>query len=82
MAGSAVTGGAEHGVRCTSRASARSGIFVVPLIGNPFLYLLARIIIGTVVTALMVVTQEFPPHAGGGGGRDTGDRGRRGRLIA
>jgi hypothetical protein len=55
---------------------------VVPLIGNPFLYLLARIIIGTVVTALMVVTQEFPPHAGGGGGRDTGDRGRRGRLIA
>ena len=39
---------------CTSRAP-HGGIFVVPLIGNPFLYLLA-IIIGTVVTAFLVIT--------------------------
>ena len=54
MAGSAVTGGLSMAFGCTSRAP-HGGIFVVPLIGNPFLYLLA-IIIGTVVTAFLVVT--------------------------
>ena len=38
---------------CTLRAP-HGGIFVVPLIGRPFLYLLA-IAAGTVVTAFMVV---------------------------
>jgi PTS system fructose-specific IIC component len=54
MAGSAVTGALSMAFGCTSRAP-HGGIFVVPLIGNPFLYLIA-IIIGTVVTAFLVVT--------------------------
>jgi fructose PTS system EIIBC or EIIC component len=54
MAGSAVTGALSMAFGCTSRAP-HGGIFVVPLIGNAFLYLLA-IIIGTVVTAFLVVT--------------------------
>jgi fructose PTS system EIIBC or EIIC component len=56
MAGSAVTGALSMAFGCTSRAP-HGGIFVVPLIGNPFLYLLA-IIIGTVVTAFLVVTAK------------------------
>ena len=54
MAGSAVTGGLSMAFNASSRAP-HGGIFVVPLIGNPFLYLIA-IIIGTVVTAFLVVT--------------------------
>ncbi len=54
MAGSAVTGALSMAFSATSRAP-HGGIFVVPLIGNPFLYLLA-IIIGTVVTAVLVIT--------------------------
>ena len=54
MAGSAVTGALSMAFGATSRAP-HGGIFVVPLIGNPLLYLVA-IIIGTVVTALLVVT--------------------------
>jgi fructose PTS system EIIBC or EIIC component len=54
MAGSAVTGALSMAFGCTSRAP-HGGIFVVPLIGKPFLYLLA-ILIGTVVTAFLVVT--------------------------
>jgi PTS system fructose-specific IIC component len=54
MAGSAVTGALSMAFGCTSRAP-HGGIFVVPLIGNPFLYLIA-IILGTVVTAVLVVT--------------------------
>jgi PTS system fructose-specific IIC component len=54
MAGSAVTGALSMAFGATSRAP-HGGIFVVPLIGNPFLYLLA-IIIGTVVTAVLVIT--------------------------
>ncbi len=54
MAGSAVTGALSMAFGCTSRAP-HGGIFVVPLIGNPFLYLLA-ILIGTVVTAFLVIT--------------------------
>jgi PTS system fructose-specific IIC component len=53
MAGSAVTGALSMAFNATSRAP-HGGIFVVPLIGNPFLYLIA-IVIGTVVTAVLVV---------------------------
>ncbi len=53
MVGSAVTGGLSMAFGCTLRAP-HGGIFVVPLIGNPFLYLLA-IAIGTVITAFMVI---------------------------
>jgi PTS system fructose-specific IIC component len=54
MAGSAVTGALSMAFSATSRAP-HGGVFVVPLIGNPFLYLIA-IVIGTVVTAVLVVT--------------------------
>jgi PTS system fructose-specific IIC component len=54
MAGSAVTGALSMAFGATSRAP-HGGIFVVPLIGNPLLYLVA-IVIGTVVTAVLVVT--------------------------
>jgi fructose PTS system EIIBC or EIIC component len=54
MAGSAVTGALSMAFGATSRAP-HGGIFVVPLIGNPFLYLVA-IIIGSVVTAVLVIT--------------------------
>jgi PTS system fructose-specific IIC component len=53
MAGSAVTGALSMAFGATSRAP-HGGIFVVPLIGNPFLYLIA-IIIGAVVTAVLVI---------------------------
>ena len=54
MAGSAVTGALSMAFGCTSRAP-HGGIFVVPLIGSPFLYLIA-IILGTIVTAVLVIT--------------------------
>jgi PTS system fructose-specific IIC component len=54
MAGSAVTGALSMAFGATSRAP-HGGIFVVPLIGNPFLYLIA-IVLGTVVTAVCVIT--------------------------
>jgi fructose PTS system EIIBC or EIIC component len=54
MAGSAVTGALSMAFGATSRAP-HGGIFVVPLIGNPFLYLIA-IVLGTVVTAVSVIT--------------------------
>jgi PTS system fructose-specific IIC component len=54
MAGSAVTGALSMAFGATSRAP-HGGIFVVPLIGNPFLYLIA-ILLGTVVTAVCVIT--------------------------
>jgi len=54
MAGSAVTGALVMGFGNTLRAP-HGGIWVIPLIGNPLLYLLA-IIIGTVVTTAAVVT--------------------------
>ena len=53
MAGSAVTGALSMAFGATSRAP-HGGIFVVPLIDNPFLYVVA-IIVGTVVTAVLVV---------------------------
>ncbi|MET7615945.1 fructose-specific PTS transporter subunit EIIC [Streptomyces sp. NPDC005408] len=53
MAGGAVTGGLSMAFECTLRAP-HGGIFVVPLIGNPFLYLVA-IVAGTVVSAGVVI---------------------------
>lgn len=53
MAGSAVAGGLSMLFGCTLRAP-HGGIFVVPLIGKPFLYLLA-IIAGSVVTTVCVI---------------------------
>ncbi|MEV4974491.1 PTS fructose transporter subunit IIABC [Streptomyces scopuliridis] len=53
MAGGAVTGGLSMLFECTLRAP-HGGIFVIPLIGNPFLYLIA-IATGTAVSAGLVI---------------------------
>ena len=53
MAGGAVTGALSMAFGCTLRAP-HGGIFVVPLIGQPFLYLLA-IAAGTGVTTALVI---------------------------
>ncbi|GAA3480326.1 fructose-specific PTS transporter subunit EIIC [Streptomyces yanii] len=53
MVGGAVTGGLSMAFGCTLRAP-HGGIFVVPLIGSPFLYLLA-IAVGTAVATTLVV---------------------------
>ncbi|MGX1883143.1 PTS fructose transporter subunit IIABC [Streptomyces sp. NPDC055287] len=53
MAGGAVTGALSMAFECTLRAP-HGGIFVVPLIGNPFLYLIA-VLAGTAVSTALVV---------------------------
>ncbi|MGO4633210.1 fructose-specific PTS transporter subunit EIIC [Streptomyces sp. 2RAF24] len=53
MAGGAVTGALSMAFECTLRAP-HGGVFVIPLIGNPLLYLLA-IVAGTVVSASLVI---------------------------
>ncbi|MEU9608176.1 fructose-specific PTS transporter subunit EIIC [Streptomyces sp. NPDC048057] len=53
MAGGAVTGGLSMAFDCTLRAP-HGGVFVVPLIGNPWLYLVA-IVAGTLVSTALVV---------------------------
>ncbi|MFC5805388.1 PTS fructose transporter subunit IIC, partial [Streptomyces formicae] len=53
MAGGAVTGALSMAFGCTLRAP-HGGIFVVPLIGNPVLYLVA-ILAGTAVSAGLVI---------------------------
>ncbi|GAA2796718.1 PTS fructose transporter subunit IIABC [Streptomyces showdoensis] len=53
MAGGAVTGALSMAFECTLRAP-HGGLFVIPLIGNPLLYLLA-IAAGTVVSAAVVI---------------------------
>ncbi|MER6996904.1 fructose-specific PTS transporter subunit EIIC [Streptomyces sp. NPDC000410] len=65
MVGGAVTGGLSMAFACTLRAP-HGGIFVVPLIGNPFLYLVA-ILAGTAVSAALVILlkgmRRTPPAA-------------------
>ncbi|TMU92836.1 fructose-specific PTS transporter subunit EIIC [Streptomyces sp. DASNCL29] len=77
MVGGAVTGALSMAFDCTLRAP-HGGIFVVPLIGQPFLYLLA-IVAGTVVSTGLVVflkglRKTVEPGATGqaGGGAATG----------
>ncbi|GAA3064239.1 fructose-specific PTS transporter subunit EIIC [Streptomyces roseofulvus] len=53
MAGGAVTGALSMVFECTLRAP-HGGVFVIPLIGNPFLYLLA-IVAGVLVSAALVI---------------------------
>ncbi|NML53055.1 PTS transporter subunit EIIA [Streptomyces sp. R302] len=53
MAGGAVTGALSMAFECTLRAP-HGGVFVIPLIGNPFLYLLA-IAAGVLVSAGLVI---------------------------
>lgn len=53
MVGGAVTGALSMAFECTLRAP-HGGIFVIPLIGNPLLYLVA-ILAGTLVSAGLVI---------------------------
>ncbi|MFF4212456.1 fructose-specific PTS transporter subunit EIIC [Streptomyces sp. NPDC001796] len=54
MVGGAITGALSMGFGATLRAP-HGGIFVVPLIGNPFLYLIALVAGVCVTTALVVI---------------------------
>lgn len=67
MAGGAVTGALSMLFECTLRAP-HGGIFVLPLIGNPVLYLIA-ILAGTAVSAALVILLK---GMGGRGGKDLG----------
>ncbi|MFJ9537145.1 fructose-specific PTS transporter subunit EIIC [Streptomyces sp. NPDC101225] len=69
MVGGAITGALSMAFGATLRAP-HGGIFVVPLIGNPFLYLIA-IAVGTcVTTALVVVLKGMRRPAPGAPGAD------------
>jgi PTS system fructose-specific IIC component len=61
MTGSAVAGGLSMLFGCTLRAP-HGGIFVIPLVGNPFLYLVA-IAAGAVVTAALVIPLKSTKRA-------------------
>ncbi|MFD9869635.1 fructose-specific PTS transporter subunit EIIC [Streptomyces niveus] len=67
MAGGAVTGALSMLFECTLRAP-HGGIFVLPLIGNPVLYLIA-ILAGTAVSTALVILLK---GMGGRGGKDAG----------
>jgi PTS system fructose-specific IIC component len=71
MAGGAVTGALSMAFGCTLRAP-HGGIFVVPLIGNPFLYLIAIAAGVCVSTALVVILKGMrkPAPEGGANGAD------------
>ncbi|MFF2505146.1 fructose-specific PTS transporter subunit EIIC [Streptomyces sp. NPDC058067] len=66
MAGGAVTGALSMAFGCTLRAP-HGGIFVVPLIGNPFLYLIAIAAGVCVSTAVVVVLKGMRKQAPEGG---------------
>ncbi|WP_067396227.1 PTS fructose transporter subunit IIABC [Streptomyces sp. F-3] len=75
MAGGAVTGALSMAFGATLRAP-HGGVFVVPLIGNPFLYLVA-IAAGVCVTAALVVvlkTLRRPAPDAAAREADTGER--------
>ncbi|QIY63147.1 fructose-specific PTS transporter subunit EIIC [Streptomyces sp. RPA4-2] len=67
MAGGAVTGALSMIFGATLRAP-HGGIFVVPLIGNPFLYLIAIAAGVCVTTALVVVLKGMRKQASAGAG--------------
>ncbi|MGW0081165.1 PTS fructose transporter subunit IIABC [Streptomyces sp. NPDC003393] len=75
MAGGALTGALSMAFGATLRAP-HGGIFVVPLIGNPFLYLIAIAAGMCVTTALVVVLKTLrtpaPGAAAGAGGEEAG----------
>ena len=61
IVGAAVAGALSMAFECTLRAP-HGGIFVVPTIGNPLMYLLA-ILVGSVVTALLLAILKKPLKA-------------------
>ncbi|WP_329567284.1 PTS fructose transporter subunit IIABC [Streptomyces sp. NBC_01361] len=72
MAGGAVTGALSMAFGCSLRAP-HGGIFVVPLIGNPFLYLIAIAAGVCVSTALVVILKGMRKSAPEGGADGAGD---------
>ncbi|MFI9152849.1 fructose-specific PTS transporter subunit EIIC [Streptomyces sp. NPDC053367] len=72
MAGGAVTGALSMAFGATLRAP-HGGIFVVPLIGNPFLYLLAVAAGVAVTTALVVVLKSMRKQAPDATATEAGD---------
>ncbi|MER6783674.1 fructose-specific PTS transporter subunit EIIC [Streptomyces sp. NPDC000658] len=72
MAGGAVTGALSMTFGATLRAP-HGGIFVVPLIGNPFLYLVAVAAGVCVTTAVVVVLKGMRKPAPGNAGSATTD---------
>ncbi len=69
MAGGAVTGALSMAFGCTLRAP-HGGLFVVPLIGQPLLHLLA-VAAGTTVSAALVVLLKGLRNPDGTGPRTT-----------
>ncbi|MEU7056772.1 fructose-specific PTS transporter subunit EIIC [Streptomyces sp. NPDC046197] len=85
MVGGAVTGALSMAFGATLRAP-HGGIFVVPLIGNPFLYLIA-IAAGVCVTTVLVVAlktlrKPAPGAAQGADGSAQGATGERRQPVA
>ncbi|GAA1193244.1 fructose-specific PTS transporter subunit EIIC [Streptomyces hebeiensis] len=74
MAGGAVTGALSMLFECTLRAP-HGGVFVIPLIGNPFLYLIA-IVAGTCVSAGLVIVLKGARKTGRPEQSGTADRPR------
>jgi PTS system fructose-specific IIC component len=72
MVGGAVTGSLSMAFGATLRAP-HGGIFVVPLIGNPFLYLIAIAAGVCVTTALVVVLKGMRKQAPEGTGAGVAD---------
>ncbi|MGW4974960.1 PTS fructose transporter subunit IIABC [Streptomyces mirabilis] len=72
MVGGAVTGSLSMAFDATLRAP-HGGIFVVPLIGNPFLYLIAIAAGVCVTTALVVVLKGMRKQAPEGNGAGVAD---------
>ncbi|MFJ3663952.1 fructose-specific PTS transporter subunit EIIC [Streptomyces sp. NPDC090119] len=87
MAGGAVTGALSMMFDATLRAP-HGGIFVVPLIGNPFLYLIAIAAGVCVSTALVVVLKgmrkpaQGTPAAGSAEGAAAGEKGNKQPVAA
>ncbi|MFI2617911.1 fructose-specific PTS transporter subunit EIIC [Streptomyces sp. NPDC018584] len=71
MAGGAVTGALSMAFGCTLRAP-HGGVFVVPLIGQPLLYLVAIAAGVCVSTAVVVVLKGARKTAPSGSGTETG----------
>ncbi|MFC5722037.1 fructose-specific PTS transporter subunit EIIC [Streptomyces gamaensis] len=75
MAGGAVTGALSMAFGCTLRAP-HGGLFVVPLIGEPLLYVLA-IAAGTAVSAALVVAlKSLTKPSGDGAAPAPGEKGK------
>ncbi|MFG2139536.1 fructose-specific PTS transporter subunit EIIC [Streptomyces sp. NPDC048650] len=79
MAGGAVTGALSMAFGCTLRAP-HGGIFVVPLIGRPLLYLVA-VAAGTAVSAALVIGLKGLRGTSAAGGRAAAEAGSPDRDV-